>query len=141
VVSEDGNLSMLPMLAAMRGRIGQLKRNGDWSGDDPACVYDVLAASISQAIDSAAPISDRDIAFWTGEPDAPILYRGLQRFFASIGRRCPPRDAAALADVLLRKSQRIPHRMSVRGAARLRRILGARLAGTATAHWMRWKGR
>ncbi|HEV8390317.1 MAG TPA: glycosyltransferase family 2 protein [Dongiaceae bacterium] len=138
IASGDGDLSMLPMLAAMRGRIQQLKRQGHWSGEDPACAYDVLFAAISRAIGHAASISGRDIAFWTREPDAPIRHRGLQGFFASVERRSPPGGAPALADALLRASRRVPRRRFVRMAARLQSILGARLAGRATAHWMRW---
>ena len=140
VASEEGDLSMLPMLVAMRGRIEQLRRHAHWSGEDPACAYHVLITSIARAIDDAAPVSDRDIAFWTREPDAPIRYRGLQGFFASIKRRCPPGSAAPLADALLRKSGRVPRREFVRLAARLRPAIGAHLAGTAAAQWMQWTG-
>jgi hypothetical protein len=135
--SDGGELSMLPMLAAMHGRIGQLARRGAWSGETPDCVYHVLAAAITRAIASAAPLSDRDIAFWTAEPDAPTHYHGLRRFFRSVAEGCRPDTAAALADVLLRRAQRVPSRSHTRPAIRLSSVLGARLAGACVARWMR----
>lgn len=134
----DGDtLSMLPTLVALHGRIEKLKRQSHWPDRDPACVFRSLAKAIAQAIAGAAPIADRDIAFWAREPDASIRYRTLHRLFASIRRRCSDGDAAALADALLRKSARMPNRKAVRMAARLRPILGARFAGAIAA---RWKG-
>jgi len=141
MASDEGELSMLPILAAMRGRIEHLKQNGLWSAKDPDCAYAALPAALSQAIDNAAPISARDIAFWTREPDAPLRYRTLHRFFALLKRRCPPSGAAALADAFLRTSQQVPRRWFVVLAVRLRPVLGARLAGATAAHWLRWRGR
>ena len=134
----DGHtLSMLPTLVALHGRIEKLKQQSDWPDQDPACVYRLLAKTIAQAIAGAAPVADRDIAFWTSEPDASIRHRTLHRFFSSIKRRCSDGDAAALADALLRRSPRVPSRKAVTMATRLRPILGAQLAGAIA---VRWKG-
>ena len=138
---EQGQLSMLPMLAAMRGRIEQLTRKGHWPCENPACVYEMIAAAVSRTIGGAAPISDRDLAFWTREPDAPLRYHGLQRFLSAIQRRCRPGDAPALADALLRKSRNVPRGRFVRLAARLRPVMGARMSGAVAARWMRWERR
>jgi hypothetical protein len=134
---DGGTLSMLPTLAALQARIEKLKQRSQWPDRDPACVYRLMTKAIAQAIAGAAPLADHDIAFWTSEPDASIRYHTLHRFFASIKRRCPDGNAAALADALLRRSPRIPSRRAVRMAARLRPVLGARLAGTIA---VRWKG-
>ncbi|MEZ5833372.1 MAG: glycosyltransferase family 2 protein [Dongiaceae bacterium] len=137
---DGSSLSMLPVLAALRGRIGRLRRRGRWSGNSSDSVYEVLIAAISAAIDRAAPISEQDIEFWTREPVAPIGYHRPRDFFASIRRRCPT-HATAVADALLRRSRKVPHRRMVRLAARLRPIVGPRIASAAAARWMQLRGR
>ena len=132
-------LSMLPALAALNGRIDRMRQRRHWPDDDPASVYRALAMLVMQAISSAAPISDRDIAFWTAEPELPLRYRALHRFFAAIQRRCAPAGAGIISDALLRKLGSVPRRRIVRLAARLRPVLGARLAGAAAAAWARRK--
>lgn len=125
-------LSALPMLVALKGRIGQLKAHRSWPDQDPASVYHLFATAISQAMTSAPPLSDRDLAFWGREPDAPLRYQGLHRFFAGVGRQAP-RHAAGLADALLRHAHAVPNGNSTRLAARLRPLIGARFAGMAAA--------
>lgn len=127
--ADGDDLSMLPTLVALHGRIEKQRRQNHWPDRDPACVYRILAKAIARAIAGAPPIADRDIAFWIREPDPSIRYRTLHRFFASIKRRCPDADAAALADALLRRAPRLPSRKAVRVAARLRPVFGSRLAG------------
>lgn len=126
--SEEGDLSMLPVLAALSGRIARLRRRGHWPDAKPAGAYRVLETSILRAIDAAAPITDRDVAFWTAEPKAPLRYYGLRRFFTAIRHRCPPAHAAAMADALLRQSRQVPRRKRIRLATQLRWILGVHLA-------------
>lgn len=135
----EHGLSMLPMLAAANGRIERMKRHRHWPDDDPASVYRVLAALVMAAIGGAAPIADRDIAFWIAEPALPLRYRALHRFFAALRRRCAPGAAAMIGDALMRKLGQVPRRRSVRLAARLRPILWPRLAGAAAAAWTRRK--
>ncbi|MGH6894562.1 MAG: glycosyltransferase family 2 protein [Dongiaceae bacterium] len=133
------HLSMLPMLAALRERIGQLRKHGQWPDQDLASVYHVLSAAISRAIEGAPRLSDRDIAFWTRKPEAPIRYQRLHRLFAAIKRHCPEGHATGLADVLLRRSPTIPRRKLAKLAARFRPVMGARFAGMAVARWMQWR--
>jgi hypothetical protein len=125
-------LSALPVLAALKGRIGQLKAHGSWPDQDPASIYHVFATAVSQAMDGAPPLSDRDLAFWGREPKAPLRYQGLHRFFAGIARQAP-RHAAVLADALLRHARAVPNGNSTRLAVRLRPLIGARFAGMAAA--------
>lgn len=139
VAAEEGSLSLLPMLAAMRGRIARLARDGAWAGRDPRCVYRGLAQAVARAIETALPISDRDIAFWTRLPQAASDYRGLQKFFASVARCCPPAAGPALADALLRGATRIPAARVVRAAARLRPAVGSRLAAAISTLPLRWR--
>jgi hypothetical protein len=137
----DGqSLSMLPVLAAMRNQIEQLRRHGHWRKGEPNSAYAVLAAAILQGIETAPPITDRDIVWWTCKPDAPLRYRRLHTFFTEIERRCPRRRGAALADSLLRKAPKVPRRKQARLATWLRPLLGARLAGSVVASWMRRRG-
>ncbi|MBA4098026.1 MAG: hypothetical protein C0484_14840 [Rhodospirillum sp.] len=133
-------LSMLPVLAALNGRIDRMRQRRHWPDDDPASAYRALAALVTQAIGGAAPISDRDIAFWTAEPALPLRYRALHRFFAAIQRRCAPASLGIISDTLLRKLGNVPQRRIVRLAARMQPILGARLAALAAAAWRRRKG-
>jgi hypothetical protein len=132
-------LSMLPALAAMNGRIDRMRQRRHWPDDDPASVYRALATLIVDALGGAAPISDRDIAFWTAKPELPLRYRALHRFFAAIQRRCALSGAGIIGDTLLRKLGKVPHHRIVRLAARLQPVLGARLAGAAAAAWARRK--
>lgn len=136
---EELGLSMLPMLAALNGRIDRMKRHRHWPDDDPASVYRALATLVADGIGGAAPISDRDIAFWTAEPGLPLRHRALHRFFATLQRRCAPSGAGVIGDTLLRRLGQVPRRRIVRLTARLQPVLGARLAGAAAAAWVRWK--
>jgi hypothetical protein len=138
--NEPRGLSMLPALAAMNGRIDRMRQRRHWPDDDSASVYRALATLVADAIGGAAPISDRDLAFWTAKPALPLRYRALHRFFAAIQRRCAPASAGTIGDALLRKLGKVPHRRIVRLAARLQPVLGARLAGAAAAAWARRKG-
>jgi hypothetical protein len=133
--NEPHGLSMLPALAAMNGRIDRMRQRRHWPDHDPASVYRALATLVAGAIGGAAPISDRDIAFWTAEPKLPLRYRALHRFFAAIQRRCAPSGAGIIGDALLRKLGKVPQRRIVRLAARLQPVLGARLAAVAAAAW------
>lgn len=133
-------LSMLPMLAALSGRIDRMRQRRHWPDDEPASVYRALATQVARAIGDAAPISDRDIAFWTAKPDLPLRYKALHRFFATVQRRCAPAGASIISDLLLRRLRRVPRRRIVRLAARLQPILGARLAGVLATAWARRKG-
>src|SRR5262249_53173030 len=128
-------LSMLPMLAALHSRIRQHRQHGHWVGDDPDSVYASLSAAITAAIDSATPLTERAIGFWSRKPDGPLRYRALHGFFAMIGRAGGARESARLADALLRKSRKAPARRAVRLASRLQPVLGPRLAGAAAATW------
>jgi hypothetical protein len=132
-------LSMLPALAALNGRIDRMRQRRHWPDHDPASVYRALATLVADAIGGAAPISDRDIAFWTAEPKLPLRYRALHRFFATLRRRCSPASANVIGDTLLRKLGNVPRRRIARLAARLQPVLGARLAGAAAAAWARRK--
>ena len=136
--TDQGRLSMLPMLVALQGRINQHRRHGHWVSEDPASVYGSLSAAISAAVDGAAPLSERDIAFWSRKPDAPLRYQGLHAFFETIAKADGARKAAPLADALLRRARKVPSRRFVRLAGRLQPVLGARLAGTAAARWLQW---
>ena len=136
--SRADGLSMLPALAALNGRIDRLRRRRHWPHGDPASVYRVLAMSIANAISGTAPISERDIAFWTAGPELQLRYRALHRFFAAIQRRCA-RGASIISDVLLRKFARVPRRRIARLAARLQPIVGVRLAAAIAAAWARRK--
>jgi hypothetical protein len=129
-------LSLLPILAALRGRIARQKRLGRWPDEDPGCVYGVLAATVAKAVHDAAPLSERDIAFWTRASDAPPHYGALHAFFGLIARSCPPGSAAMLADPLLRRSGRVPSRQCAKLAVRLRPWIGARLAAMAALRSM-----
>ncbi|HET6620673.1 MAG TPA: glycosyltransferase family A protein [Dongiaceae bacterium] len=129
-------LSMLPMLAAMHGRIAQQRRHGRWPDEDPRCAYRLLASAVAEAVRHAAPVSERDIAFWTRPPDAPLPYQALQVFFAVIRDSGPSSAAPAFADLLLRKSGEVPRRRLVKLAARLRPWIGARLATMLAVRWM-----
>jgi hypothetical protein len=131
-----GGLSMLPTLAALHGRIVQQRRNGRWPDEDPGCTYRLLATAVADAIRRAAPISARDIAFWTRAPDAPLHYRALHAFFETVERSCPSAAAAGLADLLLRRSGKVPSRRLARLAARLRPWIGPRLSAILTARRM-----
>jgi hypothetical protein len=132
-------LSMLPVLAALNGRIDRMRRRRHWPDDDPASVYRTLTTLVTQAFGAAMAISDRDIAFWTAEPELPLRYRALHRLFATLQRRCAPSGAGIISDTLLRKLGQVPQRRIVRLAARLRPVLGARLAVAAAAAWARRK--
>ena len=132
-------LSMLPVLAALNGRIDRMRQRRHWPDNDPASVYRALATLVTHAIDGATAISDRDIAFWTAKPELPLRYRALHRFFAALQRRCAPASARTIGDALLRRLGQVPQRRIVRLAARLQRVLGARLAGAAAAAWARRK--
>jgi hypothetical protein len=132
----EDRLSLLPMLAALRGRIARQKRLGRWPDEDPGCVYSALAAAVAKAIHDAAPLSERDIAFWTRAPDGPTFYGALHAFFGIVARSGPPGPAAMLADLLLRNSGSVPPRRCATLAVRLRPWLGARLAGTLALRWM-----
>ena len=90
--------------------------------------------SIANAISGTAPISERDIAFWTAGPELPLRYRALHRFFGAIPRRCA-RGASIISDVLLRKLARVPRRRIARLAARLQPLVGVRLAAAIAAAW------
>ena len=132
-------LSMLPVLAALNGRIDRMRQRRHWPDDDPASGYRALATLVADGVGGATAISDRDIAFWTAEPELPLRYRALHRFFAAIQRRCAPSGAGIIGDTLLRKLGKVPQRRIVRLAARLQPVLGARLAGAAAAAWARRK--
>jgi Glycosyl transferase family 2 len=131
-------LSALPMLVALNGRINQLKAQAYWPDQDPASVYRVVAAAIAQAIATAPPLSERDLAFWARDPEVPLRYQGLHRFFAGIGRQAP-RHAARLADTLLRHARAVPNGASTKVATRLRPFIGVRFAGMAAARWVQRK--
>ncbi len=134
--NEPHGLSMLPALAAMNGRIDRMRQRRHWPDDDPASVYRALATLIADAIGDAAPISDRDIAFWTAKPELPLRYRAVHRYFATVQRRCTPATSATIiSDALLRRLKKVPRRRTVRVAARLQPVLGARLSGAAAAAW------
>ena len=117
-------LSMLPVLAAMNGRIDRMRQHQHWPDDDPASVYRTLAALVSDAIAGATPISDRDIAFWTGKPALPLRYRDLHHFFAILQRRCTP---ARRRD----HQRRVAARTRKRAATPIRTLGGA----VATGPW------
>ena len=132
--NEAHGLSMLPILAALNGRIDRMRQRRDWPDGDPASAYRALATLVANAIGGAAPISDRDIAFWTARPELPLHYRALHRFFATLQRPCG-RGASIIGDALLRKLGRVPRRRIVRLAAWLQPIIGARLATAIAAAW------
>lgn len=133
--NKEHGLSLLPVLAAVNSRIERMKRHRHWPDDDSASTCRILARLVTDAIAGAMPLSERDIAYWTREPELPVPYRALHEFFAAIQRRCMPSRAAAISDVLLRRSRRMPARRTVRLAARLQPFLGARLAGTLAMAW------
>ena len=135
--NNEHGLSMLPLLAALNGRIERMKRHRHWPDHDPASTFRTLARLVTDALVGATPISDRDMAYWTRTPELPIQYRALHEFLAAIQRRCTPTAAATLGDVLLRKSRKVPARRTVRLATRLQSLLGARLAGTLAVAWAR----
>jgi hypothetical protein len=134
---EERDLSMLPVLVALNGRIERMKRRGQWPDRDPASANRTLATLISDAIAGAAPISARDVAFWTRKPELPVPDRTLHRFFAVLQGRCKPEVAPTLGDVLLSRSRKVLRRRTVRLAARLSSLLGARLAGRVAVAWAR----
>lgn len=129
ITQGERGLSMLPVLAAFNAHIQRMKQCGHWPDHDPASAYCTLATLASGGIADAAPISGRDIAFWTRRPDLPMPDRALSRFFAAVQNRCTPSRAPSVSDVLLRRSARVPGRRTVRLAARLSPIVGVRLAG------------
>lgn len=125
---EERRLSMLPVLAALNGRIERMRQRGHWPDYGPASAHGTLATLTTEAIAGAAPISDRDVAFWIRKPDLPVTYHALHRFFAAVQSRCTPSGATTVGDMLLRKSRKVPRRRTVRQATRLQPFLGARLA-------------
>ncbi|HEX6118691.1 MAG TPA: hypothetical protein VFZ03_04510, partial [Dongiaceae bacterium] len=129
-------LSMLPMLAAMHGRIVQHRRHGHWLGEDQDCVYRLLLSAVAEAVPRAALISERDIAFWMRQPEAPLPYRALHAFFETIDRSCPRAAAAGFVDLLLRRSGDVPRRQFAKQAARLRPWIGTSLAAFLVVRWM-----
>lgn len=136
----EHKLSMLPVLAALSGRIERVARRGHWPDQDPASVYRTLRTLVTAAIGGTTPIVAHDIAFWTSEPALPVHYRSLHEFFAALERRCAPHTAAMIGDVLLRRCRNVPPRRFARLAARLRPFVGARLAGAVAAARARSKG-
>ena len=131
----EQELSMLPMLAALHGRIAQERRHGRWPDADPGCAYRLLASAVAKAVRHAAPVSARDIAFWTRPPDVPPHYGALHAFFGIIKESCPSGSAPAFADLLLRTSGEVPRRRSAKLAARLRPWIGSRLAASLAVRW------
>jgi len=131
------SLSILPVLTALHGRIGRLRKRGQWPDRDSQCVYHVLAMAIADSVETAPPITDRDVALWTREPEAPIQYRRLHDFFITVNASCPNDEAAELADALLRRARKVPSARIAKLAARLRPMMGARLAAKVAARWTR----
>ena len=127
--SVDG-LSMLPVLAALRGRIGRLRRDGRWPDENERSAYRIFATQIERARSSATSITTRDVAFWAHTPEAPIQYHRLHEFFGAIDKACKV-GGPALAGALLRDANKVPRRTVVKFAARLRPLLGTRLAAAA----------
>ena len=135
----EHGLSMLPVLAALRGRIEKMARHGHWPDREPGSVYRTLRTFVSDAIGGTTPISARDIAFWTREPEQPIRHRDLHEFFADLKRRCAPNGTAMICDALLRGCRKVPPRRSARVAARLQPFVGARLASAVAVTQARFK--
>ena len=128
-------LSILPVLTALRARIGRLRKHRQWPDQDLHCVYHVLAATIAESTETAPPITDRDVAFWTREPEAPIPDRRLHDVFIAVKASHPDAASAELADMLLRKARQLPSTKIVKLAARLRPMMGTRLAVKLAARW------
>lgn len=137
ILQEELGLSMLPVLVALSARIERMRRRGQWPDHDPESANRTLTTLLSSAIAGAAPISSRDVAFWTTKPELPVPDRTLHRFFTALHERCAPEVAPTLADVLLRRSRKVPRRRTVRLATRLQSFLGARLAAMVAMAWAR----
>lgn len=132
-----GDLSALPLYAALRERIGSFARRGAWPAGTSTGTYAILSKAIETAIMNAAPLTDRDLAFWTGELNAAAPSRELRRFFAAVKARNASGAALSLADNLLRRAPRIPRPKHVRRALRLLPFLRHRLTTHIVSRWMR----
>jgi hypothetical protein len=134
-----GNLSLLPIAAAMRSRIRKLQREGLWPTQYQIsdCLYAALDHLTAQAVARATPLGAVDIAFWVRPPDRLHRDGRLERLFAAIAARCRPQPAARLADTLLRHASDLPNRRTARYGTRLLPFIGPRLAGKLAARRMK----